>query len=126
MTRQRQDPPAAPSRGYILDGDRDGTVSRAEADAHYSWIFAILDGDRDGLVRRPEFVGALDLKRRDPIRRQAQLERLGALFTRLDVDGDQQLRKSEFLGACNAHFITSDADGDGRVTVWEFRSKRPL
>jgi hypothetical protein len=126
LIRQQQDRQVAPRRGYVLDGDKDGTVSRAEANAHYSWVFTILDVDSDGRVRRTEFIDALDLGQRDPIRREAHLERLGTLFARLDTDGDHQVHRTEFLGACNAHFTTSDADGDGRVSVREFRSKRPL
>lgn len=122
----KDDRPSAPPRGYVLDDDDDGRVSRAEADAHYRWMFAILDVDRDGHVRRSEFVHALDTGRRDPIRREAQIERLRVLFARLDSDGDRLVMRPEFLEACRTHFSTSDADGDGEVSVWEFRSKRPL
>lgn len=126
MIRQRQDPEEGPARGYQLDANGDGTVTRAEADAHYSWLFTVLDGNGDGVVGKAEFVDALDLRGRDPAVREAHVERLGVLFSRLDTDGDKQVRRSEFLDACNAHFVTIDTDGDGLVTVSEFRATRPL
>lgn len=126
MVRQRQDPEEGPVRGYQLDANGDGTVTRSEADDHYSWLFTVLDGNGDGLVGKAEFVAALDLGGRDPAAREAHVERLGVLFSRLDTDGDERVRRSEFLDACNAHFVTIDTDGDGLVTVSEFRATRPL
>lgn len=118
--------PATAGRPYTLDQNGDGMISRIEAEAHYDWLFSLLDQNQDGAIRHPEFTGMLRLKQPDPAKTRAHLARLDTLFQRLDMDGDRILVRAEFLGACGAHFKTSDADGDGEVSVVEFRSRRPL
>lgn len=117
--------PGAPQEA-TLDSDRDGTVSRGEATAHYGWMFAFLDDDHDGDIKAAEFIEVLGNHRAEPARRRAHRTRLEELFRRLDADGDRKIDREEFLAACGAHFSTSDSDGDGEVSVQEFRSRRPL
>lgn len=127
MIQPRSRPPETPAqRPGTIDSDRDGEISLAEANAHYSWLFNLLDQDHDGAIRKVEFVGTLELNKPDPAQRQAHRHRLGELFARLDGDGDAVILEGEFLAACDSHFSSSDADGDGRVSVWEFRSRRAL
>ena len=117
---------AAAASPHLIDIDQDGAVSQDEATAHYAWLFGLLDVDGDRTVREAEFVDALDVRRPDPARREAHRARLGRMFARLDVDGDLLLHREEFLSACRVHFASSDNDGDGQVSVWEFRTRRPL
>jgi hypothetical protein len=43
-----------------------------------------------------------------------------AIFERVDTDEDGVLSQHEFMGAGAQDFSDSDADGDGKVTIWEF------
>lgn len=113
----------------VLDLDGDGLVSEDEARRYYAWIFDLLDRDRDGGVVRAEFVDALlgtSPRGGDRERVEGRIERLGTLFRRLDSDDDGRLTEAEFMRACHAHFVSSDDDGDGSVSVREFRSGQPL
>ena len=121
-----QPAPLRAGRPYTLDRDGDGKVSRTEAEAHYDWLFGLLDRDQDNEIVKAEFEIALGSKQQEPARLEAHVARLETLFSRLDLDGDRVLIRAEFFDACGAHFSTSDADGDGQVTVVEFRSRRPL
>jgi Ca2+-binding EF-hand superfamily protein len=154
-------------RVTIVDRDRDGVVTAAEAAAYYEARFAAMEADGDGVLSEAEFVrgGQSPLMRAaaaDPLRRDRAPD-----FTALDLDGDNRLSAEEFLlgklhhapgrvtaadaderrrqgrvalfavldagrdgvisreefaAAGARYFATRDADGDGRVTIWEFRS----
>lgn len=117
---------AEPGSPQLIDSDRDGVISEAEAMAHYRWLFGLLDRDRDRVILPAEFIQALGTGARDPARQEAERVQLRGLFQRLDRDGDRTVGHGEFLTACNAHFSSSDGDGDGRVSLQEFRSRRAL
>lgn len=116
------DEPGSPLR---IDGDGDGTIDKDEAVAHYSWLFRLLDLNRDRIIRIVEFVEVLQIRGPDD-RRQARRTRLEGMFQRLDGNGDRAVDEDEFLVACDAHFALVDDDGDGRVSVRDFESGRPL
>ncbi len=118
----------APKQARSIDLDGDGVVTEEEARAYYTWLFNLLDRDGDGVVTKLEFIKALGPGRVQISlsERSARVERLGVLFLRLDKDGDEQITSAEFMGACDNHFASADADGDGIVTVEEFGSRRPL
>lgn len=120
--------PGAAQQRSPIDLDGDGSISEEEARRYYRWIFTYLDSDRDGIVTKSEFVAVLAPRGAQlaSARREARLERLDVLFGRLDKDGDDQLAQREFMGACDDHFATADVDGDGEVSLYEFRSRRPL
>jgi Ca2+-binding EF-hand superfamily protein len=43
-----------------------------------------------------------------------------AIFEAVDSDRDGALSRQEFMHAGTRDFGSSDADGDGKVTIWEF------
>ncbi len=81
-----------------------GVVAADEAAARLERRFYFLDADDDGVLSEDEFIYA-------PRRRDAGL---------LAVDPRWQRRHKRR----HERFAEMDADGDGTVTVWEFRSLR--
>ena len=102
-----------------LDADGDGAVSADEASARAEIAFARLDPDGDGLVPEAEFLGAAAM---GAFARHPMAERRAARFAALDADGDKVLTRDEFFAAAEADYGAADTDGDGTVTVWEYRS----
>ena len=112
------------NRTLVADANGDGIVTRREAEDYYQAIFRLLDRDRDGAIDMVEFVEAL--RPRPGVSPQAQRERLTGLFIKLDKNRDQKLEKYEFMRACDHHYAIIDVDGDGEVTVEDFRSRPAL
>jgi hypothetical protein len=42
----------------------------------------------------------------------------------MDTDADGRVSQAEFMAAGQTRFVEADLDQDGKVTVWEFRSRR--
>lgn len=117
-----------PKQTRAIDLDGDGAVSQEEARAYYAWLFKLLDRNGDGAITKLEFIKALGPGRMQISlsERTTKIERLGVLFSRLDKDGDEQIDGAEFMGACDNHFASADANGDGIVTLEEFGSRQAL
>lgn len=120
-----------------LDGDRilswpefvDGQLpvaERAAARRNVGWQrttrFESMDLDGNEKLDREEFALALLLDRRSKDATPRHERRRDA-FELFDGDGDGMLSEREFVIAGERHFAESDADGDGRVTIWEFMSR---
>ncbi len=123
-----------PMAGAPVDADGDGLVSADEASARAEAVFAALDADGDDTVTRDEFLaaGPMGAFAMDPsaatmpmIARRNEVR--GARFDSLDGDANGQIGRAEFVQAAQNDFTAADADGDGQVTVWEYRaSHRPF
>lgn len=100
-TRERDDA-LVPS----ADLDGDGIISRAEAEQDAERRFIAIDRDQNSFLSAPEFYGDVSLQDMVGISE-------GEPFTRDDM---VSYREREFEEA--------DLDGDGTVTVWEYRSYR--
>lgn len=108
-----QAPASTPQAGHAQKPVK--VHSRAQVQAKVAEHFARLDTDRDGFVTRTEADAARD-QRVDRIRERAG-ERREKAFDRLDVDNDGAISKAEWdsRSADRAQRIAKhDRDGDGR------------
>jgi hypothetical protein len=118
-------------RFRLLDENRDGSIDGAEflRAAAVRSLYALdgfskprplafesVDVDGNGVITAEEFLRA------EVVRRTAggADARRQAIFERVDTDEDGVLSQHEFMGAGAQDFSGSDADGDGKVTIWEF------
>jgi Ca2+-binding EF-hand superfamily protein len=116
--------------GFLAaDTDKDGAISRAEADALHAERFSTADADGDGTITRDEMramraamhgdrMGGRHGMMMDGKHHRAQggmmLQRVLEV---MDTDGSGAVNQEELL----AHFKTLDSNGDGAVTVQEMR-----
>jgi Ca2+-binding EF-hand superfamily protein len=122
------------TRFRLLDGDRDGSIHREEflrtaivraVQVGGSFTpprtreFESIDLDGDGALTPEEFLRASLMKRTSSGAGEVGGPR-AALFDAVDTDRDGALSKHEFMQAGARDFERSDADGDGKVTIWEF------
>jgi hypothetical protein len=109
----------------LVDRDRDGNVSADEASAWHDGVLTAMDVDDDGSLTSREFAaGPMGRGMGTGPRAEARLQRREARFRKMDGDDDGVVTHAEFLDAHAGRFETADRDGDGRVSVWEFRASR--
>lgn len=94
-----------------VDGNGDGVVQLAEAEAVALARFEQADADRDGVVRRDEA---------ELWARAERVRRLEERFERLDIDRDGVVGAREMAGRKRG-FARFDLDRDGSVTREELR-----
>lgn len=109
-----------------LDADGDGRITAEDFEARRAERFAAFDTNGDGQVSRTEFEAEASAR---------AAERAGAIFERLDVDGDGMLSRDviEMLsrdvielggGAMAPRMIDRfDTDGDGAISAEEFEAR---
>ena len=122
------------TRFALMDRDRDGRLSEPEFFRAGTSRSAAGGGqfpgaaaarfrrDRPGRQRRAD-AGRVPARRRRAPDLGDRYARRGArrpIFDAADVNGDDALSKRELTEVGSRHFAGSDADGDGRVTIWEF------
>jgi len=89
------------------DGNGDGVVTRAEAQAYRQADQAGLDANRDGFVSFEEMKAFREAKREQRARDR---------FTRLDDNGDGRVSLAEFNERFNRLFDYLDRNGDGAIS----------
>lgn len=117
-----------PGRGRfpIIDTDDNGVISAEEAASAAEEVFAAMDADDNGELTMEEYMtvrmGPQDgwNKARQEAREKQKAERFGTL----DADKNQTVSQAEFIAGAKAHFAAADADKDGSVTPWEWRSQQ--
>jgi Ca2+-binding EF-hand superfamily protein len=122
------------TRFGLLDEDRDGSIDGPEflraaavrflhAPDGFSkprpLAFESVDVDGNGMLTPEEFLRA-DVLRRTLAAADGMDARRQAIFKRVDSNQDGALSLQEFLAAGTQDFRKSDADGDGKITIWEF------
>jgi hypothetical protein len=122
------------ARFGLLDENRDGSIDGPEflrATAVRSLhaldgfskprplAFESVDVDGNGMLTPEEFLRA-DMLRHSLAATGGLDARRQAIFEAVDTDDDGALSRQEFMYAGTEDFNGSDADGDGRVTIWEF------
>jgi EF hand len=122
------------TRFTLMDRNRDGRVSEAEfsrtgmsrslqtletAFEARPLSFEAVDVDGNGALTPEEFLRA-DVARRTWAGGAAGDPGRGSIFGAADANADGALSKQELLEAGDGSYAGSDANGDGRVTIWEF------
>lgn len=126
-----------------LDADRDGFVTKAEAESGRKALrerfaerkderldrrFDRIDSNNDGSINPVEFEAA-HAKRAEHRGRRMGLRAMkghfgGRLFAMADADNDQRVSLQEAQAAALKHFDMADANRDGQVTRDERRQMR--
>ncbi|MBV2358860.1 EF-hand domain-containing protein [Thalassococcus sp. CAU 1522] len=110
------------------DADADGQVTLAELQDKREQVFYMFDSDEDGMLDAEEYrmfdeTRALDMQNnaanagRGPMRRLSD----GLQLAANDTDGDGQVSRDEFLTRSADWLARIDIDGDGVVTLADFR-----
>lgn len=113
----------------MIDADSDGMISVDEAATHGEDMFAMFDLDSDDAVTEEEFMEAAPGPHWNarPWRQGGgggAYRHRAERFKSFDTDGDGKASRAEFIGSVKAAYDAADADGDGQVTVWEWRAQR--
>lgn len=132
----------------MIDLNQDGLVAADEAAAFHDMRFEMLDADADEIVTKAEFTdptagmgmsfeqmqanmaarmgdeAAAQMMSRMQARLDAREARREARFAEIDANADGNVSRDEFMTAGETAYAASDLNGDGRVTVWEYR-RRP-
>ena len=98
-----------------IDGDGDGTVTRAEVLDANANRFEEIDANGDGTVSAEEF----EADRLAKVR-----ARISKHFGRLDADDDGSLSQEEFAARAAGWFDRVDQDGDGKLSEDEIAARR--
>lgn len=95
-----------------MDTNRDGQVSRAEADAFHAARLAEMDANADGTIAFEEMQAF----------HAAQRElRARARFAHLDANGDGNVSVEEMAAMGDERFARMDRNGDGVISADEMR-----
>ena len=116
-------PAPAPHRGHMMK-----TETRADVQAHIAKLFAKVDANRDGFVTRAEADATVAQR---TAKAEKRGDRRGARFDRLDANHDGQVTKAEADAVHQARmarraargdqlFARSDANRDGVISRAEF------
>ena len=99
-----------------LDLNKDGVITRQEAEQARANRFTKMDADGDGTITISEIDQAIEKKmRRMKVRLRYKL------LSKLDSDGDGKITKEEFDSKPMRLFDRADKNGDGKVTKQEAR-----
>ncbi|MCK0167486.1 hypothetical protein MWU52_08000 [Jannaschia sp. S6380] len=110
--------------GHQIDADHDGMISADEMDRAAREVFAAIDTDLDGVLTRGELfgwkVGMAEIAAFRG-REQAYAATMNLVFDLLDRDGSNGLDAEEHAGGLVAARAMADRDGDGTMSLAEFR-----
>jgi hypothetical protein len=125
MGRGPDDGPGFMMRFGVIDDNDDGRISDEEAAAQREAVFVAMDADDDGELTQEEYMEVRmgPGEGRNEERRKARQEAKLARFKPMDSDNSGKVSKAEWMAAGKKRFEDADADKDGVVTPWEFRSQ---
>ena len=110
-------PPSIEQVFEMLDADRDGIVTLAEALKGVGQHFDVVDQNKDGSLDKSEFESWFGRANPDAAR----------FFQSLyDIDGDGKVTRAEFENPVKKRFALFDRNDDGKVTPDELRYARML
>lgn len=99
----------------MLDVNKDGKITKAEAEAFRDQKLAEFDADKDGALSQSEYVAMVNSMMADRIKRR---------FQREDVNNSGTLDKTEISGRIDHMFERMDANKDGVVDSEEMAKHR--
>lgn len=105
-----------------VDKNKDGAVSKDEADAIATAQYASLDADKNGKVTADEYKAQIYKmhKTPPPADRKADIDKgLARQFSMLDANKDGSLTKAEYMEDATKRHKAMDLNGDGKVTKAE-------
>lgn len=103
------------------DANKDGTITRAEAQAVRDNMFAKFDTDKNGSVNAEEIDSGLSVMV-DAMKVRVRYR----LLSRFDANGDGQISKDEFGKNALLRFDRVDVNNDGKVTRDEMLNMRMM
>jgi len=115
VAQQRQPDPSKIFDSADTNGD--GVITREEFHAARERLFARLDRNGDGYIDKDDLSGRL-------AGRQKAQERLAALVTQLDKDGDGRVSRTEFVDGPTPLFDRADTDHNGELSKDEVAAAR--
>lgn len=107
----------------FIDSNSDGIISDEEAAERHEEMFAMFDSNEVGQLTSDEFL-SMQMGSGMGIHHEQRQTEKSERFEAMDSDSDGLLSQAEFLQAGQQWYENSDLDGDGRVSVWEYRSQR--
>lgn len=116
------------TRFGTFDRNGDGVVSAEEASDNAEEAFRTMDTNENDRVTFREFMeirmghGKALAKQRQAVRRREN----ETWFAEMDTNRDANLSRLEFFEAARRHYLKSDANEDGKVTLWELRAQRGI
>ncbi len=102
-----------------LDTDKDGVITREEAQAARKSRLMKADANGDGALTMEELKAHREKMREE--RRERRMERR---FKRLDANGDGKITGDEIDGMKMRRFDKVDANGDGKITKEEIEAHK--
>ncbi len=111
-------------RFTVIDANDDGEISDDEAAAQRESVFLAMDANDDGKLTEKEYMSVRmgQGEGRNKARRAARQEQKRQRFAPMDTDKSGEVSKAEWMAAGKQRFESADANKDGTVTPWEFRS----
>jgi|TARA_R110000796_G_scaffold6306_6_gene22526 Ca2+-binding EF-hand superfamily protein len=98
----------------VVDQDRNGEISRNEAENFYRRVFLYIDHDNDQQLSASEFLNSYS-----NLGRQYSIDGFYGLIDQLDRNFDNFLDIVEYMTAAMNRYRASDMNGDGRVSIVE-------
>ena len=110
----------------LIDGNNDGAINADEAAAYLEWMFRRRDINGNGTLSPREFAAVEKTGPNDTnkARMRAESRRIAQYWAGTDTNGDGRVTKAEFMALAERRFKEMDADGDARISPFEYRAAK--
>ena len=133
-TAAAQQAPAAQQRNLfsgspeltLIDGNNDGAINADEAAAYLEWMFRRRDINGNGTLSPREFAAVEKTGPNDTnkARMRSESRRIAQYWAGTDTNGDGRVTKAEFMALAERRFKEMDANGDAKVSPFEYRAAK--